>query len=177
MSATCDYNKGLPRTEISADMIIIDYNNDPLIANPIIGNAVALSPTGYTVFENPYYETDGITSVKIGGAIMYASNDLSAWEQVASRSQSTISVLAISAPYQYYRYWKIVPYTVGTSTPFCAEVNSTDYASKNLVHLDTAPAIGSTVAVTYQPDCIAKDANHVLNNVSVALTFNEYSPT
>lgn len=44
------------------------------------------------------------------------------------------------------------------------------------VTLDTPPSTGSVVALTYTPECIAKDSASITKSVSVSLTFGEYAP-
>lgn len=48
--------------------------------------------------------------------------------------------------------------------------NETYFTLESDIRFDAAPANGSTVAVTYQPDCIAKDETRIINNISYALS-------
>ena len=79
--------------------------------------------------------------------------------------------------YGSYRYWKISQATVGTAWQFSLIVGSAGCTANLVVHAETPPADGSTVTLTYQPSCIAKDSNHIVNNVKVEISFNEYTPT
>lgn len=44
------------------------------------------------------------------------------------------------------------------------------------IRADIAPGVGSTVSLTYTPNCIAKDANSLFRNISGSLQFAEYTP-
>lgn len=123
----------------------------------------------YTIFENPYYETFPLESVETAQGALYCSNNLTDWTLISNPS-------SIGATYRGYRYWKFVP--DGGSGYVCKCINwvATGWSTRKLIHKNTAPANGDTIACTYQPDCIGKDALHVLNNVSVTLTLGEYTP-
>ena len=36
-------------------------------------------------------------------------------------------------------------------------------------YFDTPPAVGATISVTYQPDCLAKNSNKIMKNMSYKL--------
>ena len=114
----------------------------------------------------------GMSSMRVRNGILKASNDLMTWETVGEGT----SPLTISATHKNHRYWKVYAYN-NTSAWGLDQISSTESASLKNIHFTSAPAVGATVSVTYQPDCIAKDASHVLNNVKVVVQFNEYTPT
>lgn len=175
---TIDYGKPYPKVNIFSDLVIVDFmklnsTGMPQI-NPSTGNAVA---PGYTVVENPFYATIPINSVYGSKFKAYASNDLTNWTLVAS-STSTSATIAVTAGYENYRYWKFTQYSEGSTTEYTVikGVLSTNGAARTNIHFTTPPAVGATVALDYQPDCIAKDAAHVINNNKVEIVFNEYTP-
>lgn len=126
--------------------------------------------------ENPFYSKFGVDTIYGKYFNLYASNDRTNWTLAASRSSTTsAAAVTITSTYKNYRYWKIEPY--GSSQGWTADyITSADCLANLVVHAASAPASGATVALTYQPRCLAKDASHVLNNMSVVLTFNEYTP-
>ena len=126
-----------------------------------------------SIFENPYVGRFSLNILWAMNCIVYASNDLSTWALIGTRvSNRDISV---PAQYQQYRYWKCVsndginPFTLSSWYPL-ATVNNIQ------IHADSAPPAGSTIALTYQPKLMAKDANHVINNIVIDVTLNEYTP-
>ena len=121
------------------------------------------------IFENPAYEIWPLVSFVLSYGKIYASNDMSEWDYVGNSGSVDI--------YGSYRYWKISPATEGTAWQFSLIKGSADCTANLVVHADTPPADGSTVTLTYQPSCIAKDSNHIVNNVKVEISFNEYTPT
>lgn len=174
VSATIDYQKPA-RTNLVNDMNILDYPRLGSDGTPrqtgSLGSPSVNSISGDTIIaENPFYNTVPIDSIGGYYVTTYASNDLENWTQVANGTSTT--PITVSADYKNCRYWKFV--CTWTSS-YVASINTTP--SINNIHIAVAPAAGSTVSVTYQPDCIAKDAQHVLNNVKVTLSFNEYAPT
>lgn len=130
------------------------------------------------IFENPYYEKIGLTSCTGYQFKLYASNtnNGSDWALASDYPGSSGGFPAITATYKNYRYWKLIPYTVGGQC-MISDIKSSEAATYKPIHAVDAPANGATVALTYQPNVIAKDANHVVNNMSLAFTFNEYTPT
>ncbi len=188
---TIDYGRPYPRYDISGDMNVLSTwgsgftktGTGPYGIVPSEGVCLESGSLGsehygsagmvLITFENPFYETIPITHVTVGRTKVYASNDLTNWYECASNTSTALEV-AVNATYQGYRYFQYR--TSGTSQPAMGAVSSTvNLAAKN-VHFDSAPANGATIALTYQPDCIAKDANHVLNNISITMTFAEYTP-
>ena len=165
VSATAEYGQGLAKSNISPDIIYLNESLDAVGGN--FGTTIA--------FENPYYTKYGISSINCRYTTIYTSDDAITWTQAAQRTSSTFADLEIPAENQSKRYFKCVS-TSGTSMAV-QYVTSTAFAAAKNVHLTEAPASGATVACTYQPDVIAKDSSHMLKNISIALTFNEYAPT
>lgn len=127
------------------------------------------------VLENPYYSNHALASVYIGYCNLYASNDNAAWELVAGVAGAA-SKVTISAGYQKYRYWKFVPYAAGNTVAVSGFTCIAIATGNKVVHAVSSPANGATVTLTYQPNCIAKDENHIINNVAASITFNTYTP-
>lgn len=165
--ATADYDLPLPAQEIITAYMVVDYEQS---TGPSLGRAnwdMALTQ----VFENPFYALHPITSMYIGNANIYSSDDKINWTLVVTGSGAK----TIPIEHKSKRYWKVTGN--GAVNVNCYDIKSDSYATMKMIHLETAPPVGATVSCTYQPDVIAKDANHVLNNISVSLTFNEYTPT
>lgn len=161
VSATFDYEHPGVSSYISAWM-------------PILSGKPELT-TAEIELDNPYYSKFGLSTIYGSYFNLYASNDRTNWSLAASRSSTSQSAVSITPTYKNYRYWKIEPY--GVTRGWAVEyITSADCLANLVVHAASAPASGATVALTYQPRCIAKDASHVVNNVSIALTFNEYTP-
>lgn len=165
--------------EVSASF---DYEMPPANVNisdwlpRISGDIAGGTSSDPVVFENPYYAKFGLSGIYGRYFNLYASDDGNTWSLAASRSSSSSNALVvITATYKNYRYWKIEPY--GESSNYVmSRIESQDCLNNLVIHADVAPPSGATVALTYQPDCIAKDASHVVNNMSIVWTFNEYTP-
>lgn len=84
------------------------------------------------------------------GSHIGCSNDLTTWTPLALNTD-------IPEVYRDYKYWRIY----STKPEYIM--------GNNDATLDTPPAAGSVVAITYQPDCIAKDENKVLRNMTYKL--------
>lgn len=127
-------------------------------------------------FENVYADEFNITSViiKQDGSIA-VSNDLVTWNNAVYHAGYG-QTINIPAQYQNYRYWRSLNWA-GTGAAATSVWKSSQLLALKPIKLTTPPAVGDTVALTYQPDAIAKDANHVLNNVKVTVSFAEYTPT
>lgn len=167
VTATADYGLPMPAQQLMTGYMIVHY---PETTGPALGMYnwnMALTQ----VFENPFYALHPITSMYIGNANIYSSDDKINWTLVVTGSGDK----TIPAEHKNKRYWKATGNGGGNVN--CYNIKSDSYATMKMIHLETAPPVGATVSCTYQPDVIAKDANHVLNNISVALTFNEYAPT
>lgn len=175
-SATFAYDRPYPKSDIVTDMIVVDFNVDAAsdyyakrAGYPGISTLQNFGDAGaWIILENPLYSVAPITAFSGSYLKVSASNDLTNWVSIETPS-------SVQSAYQSYRYWKIESSSASSGYVL---TNVTSAAAGNLknVHFATAPASGATVASTYQPDCIAKDSSHVLNNITVALTFNEYAP-
>lgn len=161
VSATFDYEHPGPSSYISQWMQVLSGRPD--------------ITTAEMELDNPFFAKFGLDTVYGRYFNLYASNDRTNWSLAASRSLTSSGSAAISSTYKYYRYWKIAPY--GSSQGWLVEyITSAECLANLVIHTASAPAGGATVAMTYQPRCLAKDASHVLNNMSIVLTFNEYTP-
>lgn len=162
VSATFDY--GVPNFTASSTKAInsfLEYITDPV------------SFRAEAIFENVYRGRISIATVWATNLGLYASNDLTNWTLIGSRVSS--GSISVSSTYKDYRYWKVIPKDTTTNWVI-ASIYTTGTADNKQIHATTAPASGTTVALTYQPDLIAKDANHVVNNMLVEIVFNEYTP-
>lgn len=126
------------------------------------------------IFENPMYESHGISTFYGKYCKAYSSPDKTTWTLAVSVSSTSAATRNIPAEHQDVRYWKVVRYGSGSTATFY-DVKG-DWTTITNVHLETAPSEGDTVAVTYKPGVVAKDSNHTLKNISVAFTFSEYTP-
>lgn len=127
---------------------------------------------GEIVWENPYNDKYGLATIiaETGTSTLYTSTDNVNWANLGTGKSFTIT-----AEMQKNRYWKL---THATSQNLNTEiVSDSGWLDNKVIHASTAPPVGSTVALTYQPNCIAKDANHIINNASIVFAFNEYTPT
>jgi len=180
---TVDYNRSKGSTYFDKELIVVESNwlaSDGVSTQwgPPSGTHMGVNYAAgvYTVFENPYYATFAIESVRIGGATLYCSDDLTNWTQAVSRDSLSGAVLSIPSELRGNRYWKVVASGYTGNTTGCYNFVATGWAASKLVHFASAPASGATISCTYQPDCIGKDSNHILSNVLVNLTLNEYTP-
>ena len=113
-------------------------------------------------YENPNYETVGITELRKGdnGKDHYVSHDLIEWVRVSGST--------IPAEYQHYRYWRN-----NQGTMFYYGVTTTDPRTTN-IHFDTPPAAGAVITADYFTKTIAKDENHVFD-FSLTIQLGEYT--
>lgn len=170
-----DYDKFVARTMIASDLVILDYKKMDVDGNPVLGVALGGQATvneWEVIAENPWYETIPITHILGQYWRANASNDLINWEFAIGGSTQTEQ--AVPNEYKNYKYWKFTNNT-NKDLGMIKSIRTTAI-SKN-IHFTEPPSDGDVISLSYQPNCIAKDANHVLNNVSVAITFNEYTPT
>lgn len=166
VATTIDFNTPHPSAPLSA---CFNYSDD---SDSFIGITTVTGT--FTQFENPLYATRGIDSINCRSSIVAVSDDNSTWVDVATRTATTDGVLTIPAGSNNKRYFKIRAYAANNFK--VNSVSSTSHAASTNVHLSVAPAIGDTVAVTYQPNVLAKDSNHMLKDVSFAFGFSEYTP-
>ena len=124
------------------------------------------------VFENPYYNRYGVVDIRasIAYAEYYKSDNGVNWTLVYN---GILSHYEVAPEHQKARYWKVAH---ASGVKVLSVETDTTWGNAKFIHADSAPAAGTTVALTYQPDCIAKDANHIINNVSITFSFNEYAP-
>lgn len=87
----------------------------------------------------------------IGGTPLSCSNDLITWVAVTPNAD-------IPSQYQDYTYWRW-----GFSR------NLAIILVENEIIFNTPPANTAVISCTYQPDCIAKDENKVIRNMSFKL--------
>lgn len=174
VSATVDYNQMYPKTNLVNDLPIVDWWKPTASENlrDCIQLGIGSASNTWLIAENPWHSKAPIASIRGAYFTAYGSNDLSSWTQITQRTGSS-SLMSIPAGNQNFRYIKLESYLTGSMA--ITEINSSEAAALKNIHLASAPAVGDTVAVTYQPDCIAKDDQHVLNNVKITLTFNEYT--
>lgn len=166
VSATADYDQPYPNTNIAHHINILPGSTYyPYAINMVTDNIL--------VFENPLSEY-GINTIRCRQTTVYTSDDGEVWTQAAQRTSSSINDLTIPAEHSSKRYWKCIPFS-GTNLTV-ENINSTAFASAKNVHLAEALPEGATIAVTYQPDVIAKDDQHTIKNLSITFSFNEYTP-
>lgn len=150
---------------------IISYNKPPSVEMMAL-KAVAGQPI--PTFENIYAGEFNITSVTLqqDGSV-FVSNDLETWVRAVKGGNG--NTIGIPAQYQNYRYWRSMNYAE-TGTAATSTWKSSQLLAFRPIKLAAPPAVGDVVTLTYQPDCIPKDDQHVLNNVKVTFSFNEYVP-
>lgn len=123
-----------------------------------------------TIFENPYYQTIGITGftidINFGSHTIKCSDDLATWTSLGSGSSVTVD-----SAHQKTRYWKVVwaSVTFGRIT----KITPTTTSNSN-IHFASAPASGSVITSDYHTDTIAKDANHVFD-FSLTIQLGEHT--
>lgn len=125
-------------------------------------------------FENPFNEY-GLETFTTKYYALYSSDDGVNWTSLGTGGTSTTTTRAIPVDHQHKRYLKVIR---NGSMSFVTPYNfvSAQFALTKNIHFVVAPALGDTITMTYQPDCIAKDDKHVLNNVSITMVLNEYTP-
>ena len=79
------------------------------------------------------------------------------WENVLFHPTQNVETL-IPEAFQSKLYW-LMP----------ERINWFLLYSEEDVIFDSPPPAGSTITVTYQPDCIAKDDTKIINNISYSL--------
>lgn len=162
---------------VAGDLIMIDAfdyqtpsaNLDYRIPAPSRSANSAYALGSYSIHENPYYNVADVTSITSEAAIiMHTSDDLVNWVQVTNKT-------TIAVEHRRKRYWKAV---VGGDAAQIGWTgfNIASFATDPDFVLATAPAIDSVITCTYQPDVLAKDDQHVINNIVMSISFNEYTP-
>lgn len=165
--ATFEYQLPPPTTDIKGHL---RWLGDTYISSSRFNGKVQ-------IFEHPFYASYGITMIRLNNSRIFTSDDGITWTQAASCNAGSLADISIPSEHQSKRYWKVVGLSNETTEVAIDTINSATLAASKPVHLETAPASGATVAVTYQPDIIAKDANHIINNVVLTVVLNEYTPT
>ena len=123
------------------------------------------------ILENPYRSKFGLSSSSsYKNYTIECSEDLVTWTTIG-----TSNAVSIPLAYQKYRYWRVTQ--DGSEPNFYGFIFTPSFATYCPIHADIAPESGATIALTYQPDCLAKDDKHILNNVKIEISFNEYTPT
>lgn len=126
-------------------------------------NSISAVPGAWSVFENKYYSS-GILIKKCSfdNIKVTLSNDLSTWTEIKSYQ-------AIPEDLQNARYWKIE--RGSGSDKYCGLANI-EWTRPSDIIFSEPPASGGEITVDYIPDCIAKDANHILRGIEFDLTFS-----
>lgn len=138
-----------------------------------LGDANAMG-VGDIVFENPLYMY-GVDTCKGQQTTLYsADSPAGPWTYVVGPNSGGSTAYAIPVAHKNKRYWKHPGSSVQGSR--FSELNSVAFAAEKLIELNEAPPAGAVVTCTYNPDLIAKDANHVIHNAKINMTFGEYTP-
>lgn len=118
-------------------------------------------PGSWSIYENVCYNS-GVKIQKCSYNYMnvFVSNDMVSWTQIQSNQ-------TIPEQLQNARYWKIE--TDSSSYQGMKDIEWTRPAD---IVFSEPPQSGSEITVDYTPDCIAKDANHILRGIEFALTFS-----
>ena len=111
---------------------------------------------------------------RVGRFKIYATDDLNDWGEILYSYAGSFSTNTWPAPANAKRYNIVAPLYDGETALF-TYIDSSVNADKH-IHFGTAPAVGKTIALTYDTACIAKDDAHVINGISFTLNFNEYTP-
>ncbi|QRN86041.1 hypothetical protein JR334_02060 [Clostridia bacterium] len=127
------------------------------------------------ILENVCNDMLSVTDVIGRRYIMYSSDDCETWTQILYGSNTTTGTKTIDIEHQNKRYYKIVD---SYTTAYTRDISNL-IGTGSIYHAiaDSAPADGDAVTMTYEPNCIAKDSQHVIKNVQIELTFNEYTPS
>lgn len=141
------------------------------------------------LFENPFYSAGiaALNNVTVSGSTaysrsvsVYVSDDCESWTLAGSISRATYETweanqsIAIPSNLQNKRYFKVVFATDYTGSYTLGYFISAAGANPETnVHFTAAPAAGSVITIDYEPDCIPKDENHVLD-ITIELTLGEH---
>lgn len=156
---TINADAPLLTTEMGAYFQLIESNfaNTPVMAGASAGYGT-LSGQCTSIYYNPYY-TFGISSFFKFYLNVFVSNDLENWVQLGANTNS--ETVTVSAPYQNYKYWKLVRRDT-TAAGLFGTVTTNGVTGKHL-HFATPPAAGAVITADYATKTIAKDANHVFD--------------
>lgn len=127
---------------------------------------------GTLIFENPYYATWGIDSMRIYTGTIYSSDDGTTWAQAVVQGGADDTPTAIPEAHAHKRYFKWVNqgYYGGLKS-----FVSNDFTDAKNIHFASPPANGAVITADYITSRIAKDANYVLD-ITVVIQFGEYTP-
>jgi len=125
-----------------------------------------------TILENLCNDTLAVKSTTGQYYILYSSDDGVTWTVIRTHSSGSIYSDTVALDQQNKRFYKLTNY--GSYDRRCT--NMTGSGSIYHAIAASAPADGAAVTMTYTPEAIAKDAEHVVKNVKIELAFNEYTP-
>lgn len=175
------YVDGVAQSGVSVDLgkLSTKHSNifDKLIGLDESGNVQYLYQLYYTsgqtpYFENPNYETEGISSIYTDANVSY-SNDFVTWTKLNGTSSSG-GVVTIPEAARHARYWKAAK-MARYSLTFTDLVSTVETMDQN-IHFSTPPAVGAVITADYNTTSIAKDSNHVFD-FTMTLHLNEYTGT
>lgn len=162
------YIDGVPASGVHVDVgeLINPHDNYVGTLNCIDENGNPICLTSFNpryewrYYENPNYETVGITYARTDSHDLQASDDLVNWHSVSG---------SIPVEYRHCRYWRSNDYQT-----FYWGVTTTDPRTTN-IHFDTPPADGAVITADYFTKTIAKDENHVFD-FSLTIQLGEFNP-
>lgn len=172
-TATVDLNKPYSNNLLK-NLKLIDFNHSKMFPGLNTNYMSGITSGAYSIYENPYYGTYGIDSFSMANATVHASNDLTNWTQVGSAT--SLATVNVNATYRNYRYFKFVSNSTSSIFRLDSALSSdlTTAALKD-VHLQTAPASGATITLSYTTKVVVKDIYHVFD-CALSVTFEEYTP-
>ena len=127
---------------------------------------VAALEGAWSIFEN-IYSDKGVLIKKCSfiNITVSLSNDLFIWTQI--RSNNTIP-----EELQNARFWKIETAYTPSSSKSYRGLYDIEWTRPADIVFSEPPLSGSEITVDYTPDCIAKDANHILRGIEFDVTFS-----
>lgn len=163
-NVTINYN--IPKTAEQA-FRLYDYpkkyssdDQKPLTPVPLFGVGWVRGINGsWSIYENMCNEMINISECRFNSCRIFLSDDLVSWSEIKSG-------VSIEENLRSSRYWKIV-----TSSSY-VPITSMTYTSVSDIVFDVPPAEGSEITVDYNPDCIAKDSEHILRGIEFSITFS-----
>lgn len=166
-----DYNQSIGKASQAGDCVItIKADGTPIFST----NGSSYIETGkYGYHENVDYMTRKVVALWGFGIDVYASNDLTTWENTGMSFPNSGSAYSykreIPEQYQQHRYFRVYKKnSYGGYGPFVA-----DGMDEN-IHFTTPPPAGSVITANYRSKTIAKDENHVFD-FSIEFTIGEYT--
>lgn len=168
VSATIDY--GFPGSADPLPGYLINTGVDGPWKSSGTSSPVELKDN---IFENLLYDYGvGITHAT-GHKVRLMGRDGTSGEWAVVCSPGFWTEAAATVGRENYKYYCVEPVDANCTI---SGIRSTAMPAKKTIHLESAPESGATVAVTYNTDCIPKDAASVINSVSATVTFAEYTP-